>query len=46
MLKTSDFYLYSTRSYSAFKMAENGSRIKRRVPLCRSVGHNLSDIDN
>jgi len=27
-------------------MAENGSRIKRRVPLCCSVGHNLSDIDN
>jgi len=46
MLKISRFYLYSVRSYSTFKMAENGSYIKLRVPLCCSVGHNLSDIDN
>jgi len=46
MVKISGFYLYSLRSYSASKVAENGSRIKRWVPLCCSVGHNLSYIDN
>jgi len=29
MLKISGLYLYSITSYSAFKMGENGSRIKR-----------------
>jgi len=27
-------------------MAQNGTRIKHWVPLCCSVGYNLSDIDN
>jgi len=46
MLKISGFYLYSIRSYSAFKMGENGSRIKLRVHLCWSAGQILSDFDN
>jgi len=45
MLKISSFYLYSVRSYSTFKMAENGSHIKIWVPLCCLVGHNSSGID-
>jgi len=46
MVKISGFYLYSIRSYSALKMAENCRCIKLRVPLCCSVGHNSSDFDN
>jgi len=46
MVKISGFYLYSIRSYSALKMAENGRHIKLRVPLCCSVGQNSSDFDN
>ena len=46
MVKISGFYLYSFRSYSALKMAENDSHIKPRVPVCCSVGHNSSDFDN
>jgi len=46
MVKISGFYLYSIKSNSALKMAENGRRIKLWVPLCCSVGRNSSDFDN
>jgi len=48
MLKISGFYLYSIRSYSALKMAENAVHIKLQVqvPLRCSAGHNSSNVDN